>query len=286
MWAISLNTSPCVLKNSELLHIDIALKICKNFQYVIVSIGKGRGNKRKAVFHLPKPQGPALRPGELDEKALLEITGASKVTLCKWRKNDGLPFEKRGKFVVYQEAAVRDWMKQRVMAYAMLKQGDAIKAFVKDFKAKEEEARLSLRQSRAVLAAALFVKQGKAGPEVEEQLNDAVAKAERKTRIAFQSLSLYRLACSLEETRIKNIAAAAFDIEAARRLPAISEENKALAVQIMLAMFPKVTGKDAQEMLKSIDALHELNQKKLDGTATDEDADNIVKAMTGVSGRR
>lgn len=287
MLATDIATSG-VKNNIDILHLEVSrpvalvTHICRCYNLPIVEHDANfREHKRSVLTVLNDTI--KMNPGEISEYDLLSITGESKVTLHRWRKNGGLPYIRRGRNIFYRQEEVQKWLAERFMKRLTRAHDNAIAAFEKEFREYTQQAEITLRTSRAQLSAVLFLKQGKGGPEVDKELDESLKATRRPVLIASQAVAVYRLCRNIERAFVKPMKALTFAYEIKEEdltVTVISAETRRLAKEILMKSFPDVPESDADEMIARIDSLHDYFTKKEAGTATEDDA------FVAFSGRR
>lgn len=195
-----------------------------------------------------------LKAGQIDEKEMMRITGASKFTLSRWRRM-GLPYKKRGKYIVYQREEAVSWTRQKILSIVMNTQASAVTEFEKRFRQWGAAGKAAMVSGMNQL-----VPPGEDGSDTPEEKSEArmlYEKLEHFSVLHHQSIALRMLAMSLQWTSAKYaLSIQSTPLEEAYENMVISAENKAFAKQIMLTIFPAVTEDDAEQMVSMMDTAY------------------------------
>lgn len=73
------------------------------------------------------------KPGQLTDEDLMKLCGVTRYTTRNWRLEEGLPFEKDGKYIVYDKEKVMTWLVDRAARKLYAENIVTAKRFKRDF---------------------------------------------------------------------------------------------------------------------------------------------------------
>lgn len=150
----------------------------------------------KGVAH-SMAQSVPLKPGQISDAELIRSMGVSRYTTRNWRI-EGMPFEKVGRFIVYNEADIRPWLHDKIVEGIIRQNGAAIRQYRQHFRDATKQADDIYKSLREGIISEI---DDSAIPQAKKKkISSSMDRAYKDTLLRYQADAAHELAINLQIT--------------------------------------------------------------------------------------